>query len=207
MVQVYIVQLKEKLHPKEYEQLYHWVSIQRRQKTDRLKQEADRVRSLLAGALLKYVLLQKGMDGEKEVQTGAMGKPFLKEFEFNISHGGPFVALAFGKEPVGVDVEGGRPVSEKVAARFHPEEVCWYEKLAPVEKEIQFYRIWTAKESVMKRDGRGLAMNMASFSIFSDVLKKELHSVQLDEKYWLTICSKEEWDGKLHFFEWKDLLL
>ncbi len=205
MIQVYVVQLTDKLHMEERRRLYQWVSPERRKKAERLRREGDQVRSLAAGALLKRVLLLNGLDSEKEVQLGPMGKPMLPEIEFNISHAGSFVAMALGKEPVGIDVEGGREPSEKVAARFHPEEICRYEASAPEEKKSQFYRIWTAKESVMKRDGRGLAMNMASFSIFSDELKKEIYSVQLTSEYWLSVCSRENWDGKIQYLSLEEL--
>lgn len=206
MIQVYVVQLQDKLHIEERRRLEQWVTPERRKKAERLRQEADQVRSLTAGALLKWGLLRNGVDGGQEVQLGPMGKPMLPGIEFNISHAGSFVAMAVGRQPVGIDVEGGREPSEKVATRFHPEEIARYKAVAPEEKTSQFCRIWTAKESVMKRDGRGLAMNMASFSIFSDELKKELYSVQLTLEYWLSVCSRESWDGKVQYLSLETIL-
>ena len=82
------------------------------------------------------------------------GKPYLPGLDFNLSHSGPWVALAVGEGPVGVDVEWFRPdlPMEKIAARhFTPEE----RRLADTPEG--FLRIWTAKESYLKRLGKGLA--------------------------------------------------
>lgn len=232
MVQVYLTRIEEALK-EEYAALYEKVSDYRRQKVDRLKQPEDKTRSLIAGALFQYGLerfFADGKDGAGEscqgvemaeaasaqkkpdfqVRLGNVGKPFVDGVEFNLSHAGIYVAAAFGIRPVGIDVEGGREPSERIASRFHPRERDWYKTGDSAntikEKQSRFYRIWTAKESVMKRDGRGIAMGLNSFCIFDEGLKDEIYSVPLDENYWLSLCSSEEWDGNIQKIKIKDLL-
>lgn len=212
MVQVYVTRIDEEMDEETFAGLYAVVSEYRRQKTDRLKRRPDKVRSLAAGALFQYGLeqycsgSQKTSDQWREMSGNicldAHGKPYLEGVSFNLSHGGIYAAAAIGVEPVGIDVEGGRAPSGRIAARFHSEEQSWYEK----EGEGMFYRLWTAKESVMKRDGRGIAMGLDSFSVFSEELKDEIYSQPLDGDYWLSLCTSEEWNGEIHQIEIKELL-
>lgn len=209
MVQVYVTQIDEELDEETFTGLYEAVSDYRRQKTDRLKRRPDKVRSLAAGALFRYGLGQYCRkepawweETGKNIRLGSRGKPYLEGVSFNLSHAGIYAAAAIGTEPVGIDVEGGRAPSERVAARFHPEEQSWYEK----EGEGMFYRLWTAKESVMKRDGRGIAMSLDSFSVFSEELKDEIYSLPLAGDYWLSLCTSEEWNGEIHWIKIKELL-
>lgn len=230
MVQVYVTRISEGVQEKEYDALYEKASDYRKQKADRLKRQPDKLRSLTAGALLNYGLKRLYYDltageagsennepvseqrkaelkkvsetGEAAVCLGSMGKPYIEGVSFNLSHAGIYVAAAIGREPVGIDVEGGRAPSERIAARCHPQELSWYES----GNRDKFYRLWTAKESVMKRDGRGIAMGLDSFSIFSEELKDEIYSLLLDENYWLSLCTSEEWDEKIYWIEMNELL-
>lgn len=211
MVQVYVTRIDEEMDEETFAGLYAAVSDYRRQKTDRLKRRPDKVRSLAAGALFRYGMerdWRKSKDPDwwekisENIRLDSRGKLYLEGVSFNLSHGGIYAAAAIGVEPVGIDVEGGRAPSERIAARFHPEEQSWYEK----EGEGMFYRLWTAKESVMKRDGRGIAMGLDSFSVFSEGLKDEIYSLPLDGDYWLSLCTSEEWNGEIHQIEIKELL-
>ena len=206
MVQVYVTWIDEKADREVFTGLYERVSDYRRKKTDQLKRRPDKLRSLAAGALFRYGLERFDQDGQRRMDRniclGPMGKPNMEGVSFNLSHGGIYAAAAFGAAPVGIDVEGGREPSRRIAARFHPEEKAWYEQAG----EDMFYRLWTAKESVMKRDGRGIAMGLNSFSVFSEELKGEIYSQPLEDGYWLSVCTAEEWDGKIQWIEIKDLL-
>lgn len=228
MVQVYVTRIDEEAGGEVSAALYERVSDYRRKKTDQLKRCPDKLRSLAAGALFRYGLERfycsgrKTADGkdvfpgagdaaqaqdfwlkaEKNLCLDTMGKPNMKGISFNLSHAGIYAAAAFGAEPVGIDVEGGRKPSKRIAARFHPEEQSWYQQAG----EDMFYRLWTAKESVMKRDGRGIAMGLDSFSVFSEELKGEIYSRPLEDGYWLSVCTAEEWDGKVQRIEIEDLM-
>lgn len=104
--------------------------------------------------------------GGGDLTTGAHGKPLLTtgRLSFNLSHSGgaAAVALARGVE-VGVDLESpARPRSVARLARryFCVSEAQALAALAPDEREAAFLRLWTAKESVLKALGRGLAFGL-----------------------------------------------
>ena len=90
------------------------------------------------------------------------GKPYFAgetDVHFSVSHSGDFVAVAFAEMPVGIDLQQHKSHGDatarhrKLASRyFHPREQKYLEN-DPFEG---FFRIWTAKESFVKRTGRGI---------------------------------------------------
>ncbi len=55
------------------------------------------------------------------VEKTSDGKPFFPDAPntfFSISHGGGYAVVAIGDEPCGVDIEGGREISERIRNRF-----------------------------------------------------------------------------------------
>ncbi|MEG1997094.1 MAG: 4'-phosphopantetheinyl transferase superfamily protein [Clostridiales bacterium] len=82
---------------------------------------------------------------------------------FSLSHSGDLWAAAFSLEEVGFDVERLRGVmaGSAIAKRyFHQEEQQWLGR-----RQEDFLAIWTAKEAVVKWQGRGIDQNFGSFSV------------------------------------------
>lgn len=123
---------------------------------------ADKARCLVAGLLLRRVC---GVTEDCQLTYGENGKPYLKSSgaHFNISHAGDYVVLAEAKCEVGVDIEKVSAYSDAVAARcFTPPEREWLRREGCDEA---FYRLWTAKESVMKASGLGFSLPPEAFSV------------------------------------------
>lgn len=116
------------------------------------------VRSLLACALREIygndcaAGWQFGRDSEKPVLTGT-NPPFI-----SLSHSGKWVACAISEAPVGLDIEHCKPRDYDTLAR----QICsvneWrtFQSLPQKQRELWFYRLWTAKEALFKLDGAGL---------------------------------------------------
>jgi 4'-phosphopantetheinyl transferase len=99
------------------------------------------------------------------LRYGEHGKPYLTDNSmfFNISHSGEYVILAVSEHEVGADIERIRPYKQSVAARcFTPRE---REFLKDEGTDEAFYRVWTAKESIVKACGAGLSMPLNSFCV------------------------------------------
>lgn len=83
---------------------------------------------------------------------------------FNLSHCGDVVLLAIGRGvELGVDVEvlRPRPRALQLAQRyFTADEAAALAALPEDERQQAFYRLWTAKEAVLKALGRGLAFGL-----------------------------------------------
>ncbi len=132
----------------------------------RYRFDEDRARSIVARASLREILARYlGRDAHAlHFIAGEHGKPALadRELEFNVSHSGDLVALAFASAtPVGIDIERERELNDANAlARrfFSPAEAA-----AVLEDASRFFRIWTAKEALIKAVGAGLSLDLASF--------------------------------------------
>lgn len=96
-----------------------------------------------------------------EIDFCENGKPYFTahpELYFNLSHAGCYVVCAIAGAPVGVDIEGGRSCSGKVAARFFSrDENAW---IMAGESEERFFRLWTLKEAFVKTTGIGISKGM-----------------------------------------------
>jgi 4'-phosphopantetheinyl transferase len=93
----------------------------------------------------------------------ATGKPELTPecgLNFSVSHSENVLLVGIGVVPVGVDVECVRPIPhlEAVAAlTLTPPELDGFAEAPPDERLTRFYRLWTAKEAVLKGLGVGLS--------------------------------------------------
>lgn len=101
--------------------------------------------------------------------VGAEGKPRLAGAGavcFNLSHSGIYAAAAVSRgREVGIDVEKIRPDASgrDIAARFFSgEEQVWLDATPGVEA---FFRLWTAKEAVLKAMGTGLSTGLRRLSV------------------------------------------
>jgi 4'-phosphopantetheinyl transferase len=159
----------------EYQGLLPCVSEGRRDRLSRLRDFSDRQRALLGEALARCAISEQLGLGPKDIVIAANrhGKPELPDcphLHFNISHSGKYVVCAIGGAPVGIDVEMRRQRGfAEIAQRFfHAEENEHLKSFrAGDERAAAFADIWTMKESYIKRDGRGLAIPLASFSVLS----------------------------------------
>jgi 4'-phosphopantetheinyl transferase len=138
------------------------LTIPERSRADRYRFPDDRRRSIVARAAARRLLSRYlGSDPPSLVfDEEEFGKPFLRgrEIEFNASHSGDLVALAFAKETaVGVDVERRRELTDALALAqryFSAEELSVVERAA--DPGDAFFAIWTAKEAIVKASGKGI---------------------------------------------------
>lgn len=138
----------------------------RREKTERIKPEQDKLHCAAAGLLLRYVL---GVTSDADLCCGEFGKPKLTAGapSFNLSHGGNYVVLAVSETSVGVDIE---PVGEKLPIAI-PKRWLLPEELSLLEENTTpecFARLWTRLESALKADGRGFLLEDRDFTVLED---------------------------------------
>jgi len=132
----------------------------------------DRCRSIVARAAVRR-LLGRYLDADPRTLTitaGEHGKPALpgREIEFNVSHSGDLVAIAFAKgAPIGIDVERRRRLNDaRALARrfFSAEEHAMV--TAAADLEAAFLTVWTAKEAIVKATGKGIgASDLRGFTV------------------------------------------
>lgn len=128
---------------------------------------------------MKWQLLPDGMVGQRlklaQSQTGRalaramqseslayhrLGQPYLPtkpHWGVSISHSQRFVAVIVAPQAVGFDIEQCRPlVLTKIKRAFTAAEWAFLQSLSAVEQVTMAWRLWTAKEAVLKLLGCGL---------------------------------------------------
>jgi 4'-phosphopantetheinyl transferase len=123
-------------------------------------------------SLLGKILLKKGLEdlclnsSLKDLKYTKYGRPYLENaLSFNISHSGPYIVCAFsGKGVIGADIEQMDPIRiEDFQMVFNDEE--WSAITNFPNLSYAFYYYWTAKEAILKADGRGLSIPLNALSI------------------------------------------
>ena len=148
------------------------VTKTRGERIHRYLRTEDKARCLLAGLLLRQIC---GVTDDCQLIYNENDKPYLKSSDtyFNISHSGDYVVLATANREVGVDVEKVIPCSDEAAACcseaarcFTPQELEWIQHEGfRGSRDEAFYRLWTAKESVMKASGLGFSLSPETFCV------------------------------------------
>ncbi len=142
---------------------------------------------LLSRVILQIILDKLGISVTESfwIEANSHGKPFAHSekgkahFHLSTSDTAGMIVWAFSRDSVlGCDVEFMGKDQEDIAKRhFAPAEVTGYQGLTGLEKKHRFYEIWTMKESVIKADGRGLAIPLDSFYFQFDQAQPCFHLV------------------------------
>lgn len=136
----------------------------------------DRVRFIVRRAHLRR-LLGAYLDQDPTAvrfATTANGKPVLArpetDLHFSVSHSGNVGVCAVGRDhPVGIDVEQIRTgVEDTLASRVcTPNERAALARIAAQGRPAAFFTLWTHKEALVKADGRGLSLPVATIDVAS----------------------------------------
>jgi 4'-phosphopantetheinyl transferase len=137
------------------------------QKAMRFLKWQDAYGSLFGKHLLRVALQKAGHPGDLiQLQTTSHGRPFLKNGpEFNISHSGNRVVCILSTQGrVGIDLEETADLHfSDFQAQFTAKE--WTDITQAAAPLLLFYHYWTAKESLIKADGRGLSIPLDQLEI------------------------------------------
>ncbi len=157
---VYIDSDLQRLSDDEILRLISGFPAQRRDKLLGCRNAMARRQGALAYQLLCRALFERwGIAGQPTFSFGEHGKPFLvghPGVHFSLSHCRLAVACAVSSSPVGIDVETIRQPREALLRHvMSQEEVASIH--AAADPALQFTRLWTRKEALLKLSGMGLA--------------------------------------------------
>lgn len=154
-VDLWAARLERALTEQETERILKILPPNRRERLMKLRQEEKRREPLCAYLILCLALWELYQwRGFPEMAENSMGKPYFPEYpevHFNISHTTGAVLVGVSDQPVGVDIERIRPVSQRTMRR-----------LADVSTEQDFFRNWVRREARTKRSGNGIGTMMRS---------------------------------------------
>ena len=164
--------------------------------------QSSKNHSQLGRVLLSYILLINGKENKLAFTYGSNGKPYLKDGRvfFNISHSGNYVICSFSESEIGCDVQILSEYKERIAKRFFTEEE--HKILNSSENPSEdFTRLWTLKESVLKKNGEGITGGLSAFC-FADCLyensfiKFGYHfKVSRTDGAYISVCSDKKENG------------
>ena len=130
-----------------------------------------------------------------EITIGENGKPCVDKINYNISHSGNIVICAVSEQAVGCDVELVRDIKQNVAEKYFSEQ----------EKKMDFFRVWTAKESYLKMTGEGICPDLKNIEVIFEEnrgfikrngIKEDCflseYSIPGYSEYVISVCGKSE---------------
>lgn len=147
-----------------------------RARADRYRFDADRDLFVTCRASLRRILGKRmGIaPGEVPVATDPLGKPIVADlgFHFNVTHSSGKGLIAVSQQPVGIDVEPVRLMSDAaaVAERFFTdaEQTAIFRFEGQDQISRRFLMCWTLKEALLKARGVGLSGSLTDFSVDID---------------------------------------
>jgi len=199
MIKVYFSRVGNKLNNDDFFKYLNFLPTVLREKILKLKKWEDRQAGLFGKLLLKKGLEDLGKDFDlQNLKYTEYGRPYLEDYvDFNISHTTNFVACAISTEDrIGIDAEEIRPILiEDFKNEFSNEE--WELILNSENKYYSFYFYWTAKEAVIKADGRGLNIPLQKLTMKNNRIKLGgivwfIKSITLFDNYILQLASETE---------------
>lgn len=150
------------------------MSADEREREQRYLHRDDRLRHLVACALMRTVLADCVQASPRDLRFSRSrhGKPALdadagRGLRFNISHSGRLVVMAVARDmELGIDTEclHSRALRPQFAERyFSPRELEDIHALPDADRGIRLFEYWTLKEAYVKARGIGVSMNLDRF--------------------------------------------
>lgn len=168
------------------EKLYNQLPQSRKERIDKIENAVYREFLIVEF----FIVINKlGKSPNEDFLYNDLGKPYFENspLNFSISHSQNLLIVVFSKYPIGVDLQHFLPFDYNTAL-----DVCNSAELNIIlnskNKDREFTRIWTQKESVVKLHGTTLyldvknILNNASDYQFKNYLKKD---------YSISICIKK----------------
>lgn len=222
-MKLYALYINQSIPSQLFNSLLPFVSIERRKKIYKFIRKEDADRSLIADILLREALIENLKIENDNIffNYGSYGKPRLINHEsinFNISHSGNWVVCAINDHEVGIDIEKIEDIDFDIAKSFFSEK----EYIDLMKKDINkrkdyFYDLWTLKESYIKACGKGLSLDLRSFSFLienSNILLESKDNSRnyffkqyfIDKNYKLSVCTLENYFAEEIIFKSLDSL-
>lgn len=152
----------EQITEEEIQHLLPLVSDERREEALRYKYLFGQFACLKSYVMLREMLEERGMAHPFRFERNEHGKPFLADFpeiHFNLSHCKSGIAVAVAEQPIGIDIESYREVSDSLVRYTMNEEEQRIIKESDDPIRI-FTEYWTKKEAVFKLRGTGITHDL-----------------------------------------------
>ena len=136
------------LSDEEYNRYFSMMSSSRKEKVLSLKNTTARKRTVAGEMLVKQML-----SDDVVIEIADNGKPYTDNACFSISHTENLVVCAISDTPIGIDIERSKPYDDRLCRRITNENE--YKYISGNAEKL--WEIWTLKEAIIKRDGKGIS--------------------------------------------------
>lgn len=175
------------------EEIISLLPVWRRQKALSYRFPIDRFLCAKSFLMLQQMLRGSfGLNECPEFSYKENGKPYLKEYPgifFNISHCRKGIACAVCDCPVGIDIEEIQPGADILDRVLNREERAAVEMSE--SPALEFTRLWTRKESILKLTGEGIRDDMSN--VLSEAQGTRIDTiVNRDASYVLSVAMNEK---------------
>ena len=185
-----MVYIDDKTDAFDLQEALQTISEQRRQQALRFKHEQGQRLCVAAYLLLKRALReQEGILENPVFAYGPHGKPSIvghSELHFSLSHCKEAAVCVLSRHPIGIDVESIGRYRETVAHyAMSDAEVARIEQAE--HPDVEFVRLWTMKESLLKLTGEGINDHMKY--VLKDISERSFTTVEeIEKNYIYTVC-------------------
>ena len=189
-VKVSIFDEMEQITEEEIQRLLPLVSDERREEALRYKHLFGQFACLKSYVMLRELLEEQGLTHPFLFERNEHGKPFLKdhpEIHFNLSHCKNGIAVAVSDQPVGIDIESYRKVSDSLIRYTMNEEERHLIETSddPVRTFTEF---WTKKEAVFKLRGTGITHDLHGLLHGDEIVETQVNT---EKQYAYSIATKK----------------
>jgi len=200
LVRVYYTKFTRKLPEDVWNKYLDLLPDFYKKKNQRFFRWQDQHAHLFGKLLLWKGLKQYDYEGMPldNIEIDQFGRPSVNDvLDFNISHSEEYVFCAIGENiRLGIDVEKIKEIEfvpfKRVMSADHWN--CIRSSLDPLKT---FYRYWTAKESIVKADGRGLTIPLEQVQINGDKgcfdnRQWFIRELDIDDQYSVSLASDKQ---------------
>ena len=170
--------------------------IELKTRIDNKKNKQAHRQSHLAYCLLLKTLKKEYAIDNVEIKFTPNGKPYIQNGpHFSIAHSDNYIAIAIDNNEVGIDIEKVGEFNTAIADKYFSASEKKF--LFNGDKNLNFYKLWTAKEALIKKKGTGLRdLSDTELIPIPDGFRhnENLIMTQIAENYVISVCFSEKTD-------------
>ena len=179
-------------------------------KSIRFINSKDRERYIVSKYLLRCILSKFILTVPALIQFKQLAnkKPIVDGIEFSVTHSGNYLLLAIGPEAVGIDIEfinKNFDFESLLTACFNADE-CSFINMGE-NRLLNFYKLWTRKEALLKASGEGLTDSLNQFSCLGNFVTRKqvqyhLNSFTIDDDYIISLAISSTYKGQPNYWNY-----
>ena len=186
-----IIYIDDNINDCDLDEAMTLLSEQRREQVQKYKHDGPRRQSIAAYLLLRKALKETyGIEDAPVFEYEEGGKPRIArhhDIHFNMSHCRKAVACVVADAPVGIDVEETTRYNDGVA-RYTLSDKEYERVMNSAEPAIEFTKLWTMKEALLKYTGEGLRRDIKTVLSLPPANEVDFH-VEIHEGYIVCVVS------------------